>query len=112
MLYHGTHRTELNITEWGDFCLTADRDNAAQYGDVMWAVEMPADLVCEKCEGYDWDADEAPADRKAFRDAAAARGVDVLVYTDADQSGQEHICYRLVSEKALTAVAQSIKLED
>lgn len=101
ILFHGAH-TSYQAHEGQ--CYTADEQIAEHYAGwngFVATVELPDDLVIEDCPGYDRDENEAPADSEAYRQAAAARGVDVLRYEDEDEMGREHACYRLVSERAL-----------
>lgn len=105
-LYHGSHKGTLTLHE--GLCLT-DSDRVAEHytqrvGKVFAVSLDLSSLTVEECDGYDWDTDYAPADDSEFRAAAAARGVDVLEYQDADERGNQHTCYRLVSERALAAV--------
>lgn len=113
-LYHGAH-SELTIGHEGQ-CLTDDMDIAESYAGNNGAIyEVELDLgalTVEECEGYDRDEDVAPADRDAFRAAAAARGVDILIYDDEDVRGREHTCYRLVSDRAVAMVrAAGVEVE-
>ena len=88
-------------------CWTDDPDAAEEYATaagLLARAELAAELVIEDCEGYDHDNNWAPADDPTFRAAAAARGVDVLRYEDCAESGTEHTCYRLVSERAVASL--------
>lgn len=100
--YHGAHDAKHAAHE--GICLTDERPVAEAYGRHVFAAEIDLRAFqVEACEGYDHDEDEAPADRRAFRAAAAARGVDVLIYEDEDQMGRVFTCYRLVSARAVAA---------
>lgn len=111
-LFHGAH-SKLTIGHEGQ-CFVDDYDVAERYGRTVCGVALDLDsLVVEECEGYDRDEDDAPADHLAFRQAAAARGVDVLVYDDEDEMGRRHNCYRLVSARAVAMVqADGREVED
>jgi hypothetical protein len=101
-LYHGSHRGTFVAHE--GLCLTDDQDVAETYAanGSTFAVTIGLDaLTVEECAGYDHDENDAPADGFAFRAAAAARGVDVLVYDDEDEQGRAHACYRVISARAL-----------
>jgi len=104
-LHHGAHTAY--IAHVGQ-CYVDDDEIAADYATergVVATVEIDLGaLTVEHCEGYDHDANEAPADDAGYRRAAAARGIDVLVYDDEDQHGRQHTCYRLVSDRALAAL--------
>ena len=105
-LYHGSH-TRLTIGHEGQ-CFTDDADCAETYAGgrgVFMSVEIDLDsLTVEECDGYDRDTNEAPADSAEFRAAAAARGVDILVYDDESESGRQHTCWRIVSARAMADV--------
>ncbi len=102
-LFHGT-RSTLTMGHEGQ-CFVDEFDRAEWYGDNVFGCLLDLDgLTVEECEGYDRDSDDAPADCDRFRAEAAARGVDVLVYDDEDEMGQQHTCWRLVSERAVAAV--------
>lgn len=84
-----------------------DREDIAEVyaqGGSLTEYDLPGWAVVEQCDGYDWESNDAPADRLAYRQAAASRGVDVLEYHDADQDGRVHTCYRLVSDRIVTAL--------
>lgn len=103
--FHGSHTGRFVAHE--GLCLTTDEQVAIHYAGPtgkVFAVEISIDgLTIEDCDGYDRDENEAPADRKSFRASAAARGVDILRYEDEDDRGQQHTCYRLVSDRAVAA---------
>lgn len=107
-LYHGSHKNETLVAHVG-LCLT-DREEVAQVyaGSQGWLHVVAIDLgsmVVEECDGYDHDSNSCPADDVSFCLAAAARGVDVLAYQDEDERGRRHVCYRLVSDKAISALS-------
>ena len=107
-LFHGAH-TAFSAHEgqcWTD-CDEAANRYAQHSGPVAYMALDLSELTVEECEGYDYDENSAPADSAEFRAAAAARGVDVLVYDDCDEQGQEHTCYRLVSERAVALALQA-----
>ena len=105
-LFHGAHST-LTIGHEGQ-CFTEDLSVAecfARSNGTVIAVELDEDaLVVEWCEGYDHDSDDCPADHAEFRAEAAARGVDILCYDDEDEQGRELTCWRIVSDRAISAV--------
>lgn len=108
-LFIGQHQHDELFTHEG-MCLTDDRGVAEVYAgydeDRVFAVEIDLTaLTVEECPGYDRDENEAPADDDDYRAAKAAEGIDVLVYTDEDEQGRQHTCWRLISEKALAAVS-------
>lgn len=107
-LYHGSHTGTPALHD--GICLTADRDCARHYAGngTLAAVTLPEWIVVESCPGYDHDENDCPADSAAYRAAAAARGVDVLLYEDEDEQGRGHDCYRLVSERVLAAATMTI----
>lgn len=108
-LYHGAHSAVRTHSAHEGMCLTDDQQVAEAYAGErgqVWVTEVSlAGLVIEACKGYDHDTNSCSADREAFRAAAAARGVDILRYDDEDQMGREHACWRLVSARAVAAVA-------
>lgn len=103
-LYHGSHNGTTLAHE--GMCMTDREDIAEVYaqGGTMTAYDLPEWAVVEDCDGYDWDTNNATADCLAYRQAAAARGVDLLRYSDADECGREHTCYRLVSDRIVAAL--------
>lgn len=104
--YHGTHRDEMVLHE--GLCLTTSEDVAARYAGMngtVYTVRLEtASLNVVEVPGYDHDTNEAPADDDAYRAALAAEGADVLRYEDEDDTGRVHVCYRLVSDRALAAI--------
>ena len=111
-LFHGAHST-LTIGHEGQ-CFVDEYDRAECYGRNVFGAVLDLDaLNVERCDGYDHTTNEAPADCAEFRAAAAARGVDVLVYDDADECGREHTCWRLVSDRAVEMVrASGVEIDD
>jgi hypothetical protein len=113
-LFHGAY-TALTIGHEGQ-CFVDEYDVAERYargGDTCGILLDMSALVVESCEGYDRAEDYAQADSAEFRAAAAARGVDILVYDDEDINGNSHTCYRLVSERAVAmARATGVELLD
>lgn len=112
-LYHGRHTGTPALHE--GICLTSDADSAQHYAGsrgLVASVTLPEWAVVERCPGYDHDANDAPADRAAYREAAAARGIDVLLYEDEDERGCAHDCYRLVSERIVAAATMTIIEEE
>jgi len=109
-LYSGTERGWA-IYEgqcWTDNLGAAD--TYARGTNTVGFVDLPSSLTVEDCDGYNRETNDAPADEEAFRAAAAARGVDVLRYSDEDEGGAQHDCYRLVSERAVEAVRAAAAL--
>jgi len=107
-LFHGAH-SNITMGHEGQ-CFVDEFDVAERYarnGSVFGVTLDLDNLIVEECGGYDRDEDDAPADHADFRAAAAARGVDVLTYDDEDEVGNEHTCYRLVSERAVAAARES-----
>ncbi len=108
-LYHGSHKNETLVAHEG-LCLTSCESVAQAYAGsagTLHVVSLDMDaLVVEECAGYDHEENDCPADYESFRAAAAARGVDVLAYEDEDERGRRHMCYRLVSDKAIAALAE------
>lgn len=108
-LYRGSHSGTCTPREGQ--CWTDDDGAAETYaaGGLVVSVDVAlSELVVERCAGYDWNANETPADDYSFRLEAASRGVDVLLYDDADENGREHRCYRLVSDRAIAAFAAAM----
>ena len=102
-LFHSSHKETLDATLAGDLCCADHVECTTMYGANAYSVVIPDDCTTESCEGYDIETDEAPADDEDFRDAAEARGVDVLIYDDVNARGRSHKCYRLVSDRVLAA---------
>ncbi len=108
-LYHGSHTGAQHLHE--GVCLTSDIDCARHYAGANGSVaivRLPEWAVLESCPGYDHDENDCPADSAAYRAAAAARGVDVLLYEDEDEQGRAHDCYRLVSQQIIAAATMTI----
>lgn len=108
-LFHGSHQG-IGWKLHKGACLTSDQFAAERYAGprgTVFEIQLPADLHTQECEGYDWESNDAPADSESFRNEAEDQGVDVLIYDDADESGNEHDCYRIVSEDALASAIVS-----
>jgi len=109
VLWHGGRSVERH----SGLCLTDCERTAAAYAerscsdaDSVHTVEIDMDsLVVEHVDAYDRDADSAPADSAKDRARYLAAGVDVVVFADEDPRGRGHLTYRLISERALAAVA-------
>ena len=108
-LYHGSHRGEL-VTHLG-LCLTSDEDAATVYVgyDTANVYEVRIDLgglnvlhVDTASDLYDRDEQRWPGDDA---DPTCYGDADVLVYDDEDECGNRHDTYRLVSTRALAAIA-------
>ena len=107
ILYHGSHNDLMNTGAIHEgLCLTDNIEIAEQYAKngTVYSVEVSDNAVVEKCAGYDREENYAPADSETFRASQAARGVDVLRYTDEDDAGAEHECYRLCVTDVATIV--------
>lgn len=105
-LFHGAHTAY--VPHVGQ-CYTPDERAAEIYADHGRGVisEVKLDLTglrVVEVEPYDWDADEAPGDRRRQRYKA-----DVIVYQDATETGREHLTYRLMSKRAVAAI-EKLKL--
>lgn len=104
-MYRAHSNADALTTPAEGWCLTDDEIAAGHYGCHIATLEIDLDsLTVERVAGYDRDENETPADSAAFRAAAAARGVDVVIYSDETERGREHATYRLVSERAVAAV--------
>lgn len=117
-MYHGNHGgngLSQGVAHAG-LCLTTDRDAAGRYArtkGTVWSCELDLDgLTVERVEGYSWDSDVAVGDDDASLAELQARGVDVVMYDDADESGRKHDCIRIVSERAVAMVALVRVTED
>jgi hypothetical protein len=110
-LYHGTHNNLMGTGAAHEgMCFTESEESAQQYAGsngTVYTIDI-AGLNVVECEGYDRDENYAPADSDSFRAAHAANGADILRYSDEDENGREHECFRLVSEKAVAAVMEQI----
>lgn len=109
IFFHGNH-TDENLTIHEGICLVEYRQHAERYAGKkghIFAIEIEfSGLSVVECEGYNHDENDCPADHESFRKQHAAQGVDVLQYTDEDEYGQPHVCYRLISVAALNAAQQ------
>ena len=112
VLYHGTHNGMMGTGRAHEgMCFADSKANATRYGATVYMCEF-AGLAIEECAGYDREENYAPADSRKFRAAAAARGVDILRYEDEDEAGQQHTCYRLVSDRAVDAANDQLAAWD
>ncbi len=109
-LYHGAYdEFELHLGQ----CYTDDASAAQSYADrgeegVLVSVALDlTDLTVVTVEGYNRDEDEAPGDRSL----SEFPGVDVIMYADEDMRGWAHDCWRLVSERALSAVTVGTSIQ-
>jgi len=106
--YHGTNGAlELHH----GVCFTRDERNASHYGDVHVA---EIDLSGLNVERIYFDQEEArqryenneyPCDNKKEIAKYISAGIDAIVYDDYDMHGNPHVTLRLLSDKALAAVA-------
>jgi hypothetical protein len=88
-------------------CLTDDRDVAESYakGNVLAEVSLDlGSLNVVRVDGYDRVSNRAPGDRASEIKAYALQGIDVILYSDEDESGRAHETWRLVSERAAQAL--------
>lgn len=104
-IYHGAHTAY--VAHIGQ-CYTTDRDAADAYarrsGIVVEASIDLAGLVVADVDGYNRDEDESPGDRGIGE--WAALGIDVIRYEDEDERGRAHDCIRIISDRALSAIAR------
>lgn len=100
-LYRAHRTASLLTTPTEGWCLTDDRDAALRYGHHLATVAIDLDaLTFAEVGGYDHEANETPADSRAFR---AAQGVDVIGYDDETERGEPHYTWRLASDAAVAA---------
>ena len=104
ILYHGTTQAELPLHP--GLCLAASDTCAGQYrayngGRYVHeaSLALGALTVLDLDEGYDRDANLAPADLDP-----ASFDADVIVFTDETPGGKEHLTYRLLTARALAAL--------
>lgn len=108
-LFHGG-RNEF-VAHIG-LCLTDDARVARRYAEshagVGHVTTVDLDtrgLVVETARGFGAGCEDAAGDTAAQIATLAADGVDVITYEDEDTSGNWHQTWRLVSERALAALA-------
>lgn len=108
IVYHGTSKKRWRPHQGA--CLTPNEEAARNYADPYRAkgftrlITVVLDLSKLKVldvVGYDRESNTAPGDLDL--DEYENLGADVIVYTDADITGKEHITYRLVSKTAVKA---------
>jgi hypothetical protein len=111
--YHGTHHSDLPIH--AGLCLTPSEDAAADYGSNVHSVEIDlGGLNVERLWFSDEeirqmrDDNEWPCDRDSQIAEYVARGVDAIIFDDASGNGAEHKTLRLLSDRALAAVAVAV----
>lgn len=106
--FHGAHTAyTLHLGQcWTDEADIAD-SYAGRNGVIMEATIDLSGLDMVEVDGYDRDADEAPGDMDVD-----AFDCDVIVYDDEDMFGTQHTTWRLVSERAVAAVALVGLLEE
>jgi len=112
-LYHGSHNNLMGTNKAHEgMCLTDDQTSAEAYAGnngTVYMVEIPSSMIIQEVTGYDRETNEAPADDESFRSMAFQRGIDIITYTDEDENGAEHECWRLVSIAAVEFVSANIK---
>jgi len=114
-LYHGTARTDW-IAHIGA-CLTDSCSAAESYADWrngrVLIVEIALDglTVEDRSHEVDRDSQSWPGDTAADLARLAAEGVDVVRYEDEDERGKQLTCYRLVSARAVAAIAEIAEAE-
>jgi len=112
-LYHGTHNGLMGTDAAHEgMCWTEIEDSAEQFAGsrgTVYSCDCPDDWNYEPVDGYDHDENDAPADSDAFRAAHAARGIDVLVYDDEDETGQTLTCYRVISDRAVAYLREHMQ---
>lgn len=112
-MYHGTSSAALPIHE--GLCLTSDDDRAREYAAACYGTryvhEVTIDLaglaVTDLDEGYDRDANEAPADADP-----ASFGCDVIIFADETPHGHHHTTWRLLTTAALAAITVTATTEE
>ena len=106
-MFHGSSSQTLDLHQ--GICLTEHDSIARDY-----AIYSSSDAGCihhvefafaglsvlELDEGYDRDANIAPADL----DPAAFPGTDVIIFADETITGRAHLTYRLLTPAAIAAV--------
>jgi hypothetical protein len=105
-MFHGSSSQTLALHE--GLCLAEDENIARDYAIYTSGDSYLHDLelsfagltVTELDEGYDRDANIAPADL----DPSAFPGTDIITFTDETITGREHVTYRLLTPAALAAV--------
>jgi len=105
--YHGSRN---GIALHSGVCLVDREDVAAAYargGDVDVVTIDMSGLAVREVEVTDEQRDEVeyPGDSESERAALIADGVDAIVYDDETETGRQHRCLRLLSARALAAVA-------
>lgn len=105
-LHNGSHSSD-NTVRLG-MCWTDDESVAAAYacgGSVVTISEsVLADLVVVEAPAYDRAENFAQGDDAATL-AAWGAVADVITYDDEDERGRSHRTWRLVSDRAVAAVA-------
>ena len=104
-LFHGSSRPDW--TPHAGACLVDDERVARQYarGGTVYTVVVAGDLAVLSA---DVDQDrravmDYPGDRAEERAEYIADGYDVVEYPDETETGRQHVCYRLLSDAAVSA---------
>ena len=117
-LYHGTARQDWQPHVGA--CLTDSESAAASYASwrgrdagSVYLIDLDlGGLVCEdRSHEVDRDAQSWPGDSSASVAALVADGVDVVTYEDEDERGRALTCYRLISDRAISAVRECYEIE-
>lgn len=111
-MYHGTIRTELDLENVSDLCLTDEEDVALEYGPNLFEVELSDKAVvayeedvleiCEECglsnPGWFFEL----VDEREVREVVKAAGYNVIRYDDATpDNATEHETWRVLSPEAI-----------
>lgn len=111
-MYHGSHKGAMTLHL--GLCLTDCPAIAGSYAGKgkVFSIRVNADgLTIRKIDGYDRNIDTAPGDSDESLAALAAEGVDIVIFSDEDNRGRAHDTYRIVSDRALSALSQIAEIE-
>lgn len=106
-LFHGTDET-FKIHR--GLCLTNTDYTAKDYGSNLTKVwlEVSSLNLVNVDHLVDYENQDFPGDTEASLGRLESEGIDVAVFQDSTPTGKSHLCYRLVSQKALN----SLKVEE
>lgn len=113
-MYHGS-REEFKF--FPAICFTDSFDSASSYGDTITEVEidesklsiLEIELSSEQIREC-WDDNEWPCDRQKDVEQRIAEGYGAVRYSDADESGCEHDCIRILTADAFAKAVTVVSL--
>jgi len=106
-LFHGSNKN-TTLTPHIGICLTDSESSAEAFagGNENQVYTIDIDLsgltIADMDDGYDRENDIAPGDDADDITEMQNDGIDVITYTDEDEFGRQHDCWRIISALALS----------